>query len=256
MSGRRDGDHFSDRAPLYARARPTYPRALGDWLGHIVPGRACAWEAGCGSGQLTTQLAERFDVVIATDASVRQLAHAPALARVRWAAATAEQAPVRDASCDLVVAAQAAHWFDLSRFFAEASRTARDGGVVALVGYGNATLDDAPLQERFVRFYHDEIGSHWPAQRHMLLDGYASVDFPFDEIEAPALTLTREWTADEMLAYVDTWSAVRAARAAGAHAAIADFARDLRRLWGDRARRVTWPMPIRAGRVRGSGPVR
>lgn len=240
---------FADRAPQYARSRPTYPDELGNWLADVVSARECVWEAGCGSGQLSTLLGDRFRLVVATDASIEQLTHAPAHARARYIAASAESAPVRDDSCDLVVAAQAAHWFDLPRFFAEARRVARGNAVVALVGYGNASIDDEALEARFVRFYDEEIGRFWPAARRMLLDGYRSIEFPFDEIATPALELVRDWSADEMIGYVDTWSAVRAARRTGQGAAFDRFAAELREAWGARVLRVTWPMPIRAGRV-------
>ncbi|HEX6589153.1 MAG TPA: methyltransferase domain-containing protein [Longimicrobiales bacterium] len=241
--------YFSDRAPQYARSRPTYPPRLADWLADAAPARGTVWEAGCGSGQLTTLLGDRFGRVVATDISAEQLAHAPAHARVHYVASSAEAAPVRERAADLVVAAQAAHWFDLPRFFAEARRVARPGALVALVGYGNAVLDDDAFERRFVRFYDDEIGRFWPAQRRILLDGYASIDFPFDDVEPPALELARDWTAGDMIAYVDTWSAVRVARRAGADHAFARFATELRELWGDRIRRVRWPLPVRAGRV-------
>ena len=243
-------DHFADRAPQYARSRPTYPAELADWLAVVAPGRDVVWEAGCGSGQLTSLLGDRFAVVVATDVSVEQLAHARTHPRVAWAAATAEHAPVRDASCDLVVAAQAAHWFDLPRFFAEARRVARAGGVVALAGYGKAVLDDDAIDARFSRFHDDEMGEYWPGQRRMLIDGYATIDFPFDEIATPVLSLTRDWTADEMIAYVDTWSAVRSARRVGAGSLFDAFAAELRETWGDGRRRISWPLPLRAGRVR------
>ena len=242
-------NHFADRAPQYARSRPTYPTELGDWLAAAVRARGRVWEAGCGSGQLTTLRGDRFEQVVATDAAVAQLAHAPRHAHVRYVASIAEAAPVRDGTCDLVVAAQAAHWFDLPRFFGEARRVARPGAVVALVGYGNGSIDDDALEPLFVRFHDEDVAPFWPVERNMLLDGYRSIDFPFDEIPAPELSLTRDWTADEMIAYVDTWSAVRAARRADAGAAFDRFAAELRERWGERVVRVTWPMPIRAGRV-------
>src|SRR5438034_4049730 len=73
---RRFQDHFSDVAAAYAAHRPTYPAALVDLLAESAPRRDLAWDAGCGSGQLSVLLAERFARVIATDASPEQIAHA------------------------------------------------------------------------------------------------------------------------------------------------------------------------------------
>ncbi|MBC7989698.1 MAG: hypothetical protein H7Y19_08970, partial [Luteimonas sp.] len=53
-------DHFSAAACAYASARPEYPSALFDWIASIAPARDRAWEAGCGSGQASRDLARRF----------------------------------------------------------------------------------------------------------------------------------------------------------------------------------------------------
>ena len=56
-------DHFSAVASEYASARPEYPDALFAWIASISPARACAWDAGCGSGQASRGLAPQFDRV-------------------------------------------------------------------------------------------------------------------------------------------------------------------------------------------------
>lgn len=66
-------DHFSKHAVDYARYRPGYPQALFDFLVEQAPGRELAWDCGTGSGQAAIQLAERFQRVIATDASREQI---------------------------------------------------------------------------------------------------------------------------------------------------------------------------------------
>jgi SAM-dependent methyltransferase len=241
---------YFERAAEYAAHRPSYPPGLGDWLARAAPARDDVWEAGCGSGQLSLPLAGHFARVIATDAEPAQLAHAQPHARVRYVAARAEAAPIRAASVDLVVAAQAAHWFDLSAFYAEARRVARAGAVVALIAYGNAVLDSPALNERFLRFYDDDMGRWWPPERRIIEDGYRTIDFPFAELDPPALELRALWTADQMLGYIGTWSALRRYERAGEDArVIARFAAELRALWGAGARPVRWPMPMRVGRV-------
>ena len=52
----------------------------------------------------------------------------------------AEELPFSDSSVDLVTASVAAHWFDHSRFLAEADRVLKPRGCIALVGYTNQNL--------------------------------------------------------------------------------------------------------------------
>src|SRR2546425_8944646 len=52
--------------------------------------RELAWDAGCGSGQLSVLLADRFARVIATDASPEQIAQATPHRKVQYAVAPAE----------------------------------------------------------------------------------------------------------------------------------------------------------------------
>jgi SAM-dependent methyltransferase len=203
-------DHFSGHAADYAAHRPTYPRTLVDFLASVSPGRGLAWDVGCGSGQLSTALAEAFERVVATDASERQVASAAPHPRVTYAVAPAEAGGLPDGAADLVVAAQAAHWFDLPAFYAAARRVARPGGIVALVSYGVAEVDDdlAPVVERL---YRDVLGPYWPPERRHAEDGYRSLDFPFAEIQAPTLAMGVCWRLADLLGYVGTWSASRAA---------------------------------------------
>ena len=133
-------DHFSGHAAAYARARPTYPDALFDWLAAQCAGHALAWDAGCGNGQASIALASRFDRVHASDPSATQVAAAPTHPRVAWHVEPAEQCSLPDASADLVTVAQAYHWFDYERFAAEATRVLRPGGVVAVWAYGVSSV--------------------------------------------------------------------------------------------------------------------
>jgi trans-aconitate methyltransferase len=105
-------DHFSRLAAQYAEFRPKYPGALFDLLARVGPGRSRAWDCACGSGQATLDLAERFDAVIATDASAQQVAAAKPHPRVTYRVARAEDSGIEAGSVDVITVAQGLHWFD------------------------------------------------------------------------------------------------------------------------------------------------
>ena len=78
MSNDLNAATFGQSADCYAQARPRYPPALFDWIAAIAPARVLAWDAGCGNGQATIDLASRFERVIGTDSSEEQIRLAPA----------------------------------------------------------------------------------------------------------------------------------------------------------------------------------
>jgi SAM-dependent methyltransferase len=260
-------DHFSRRAAEYRDRRPGYPLELVDWLAEETPARDRAWDAGCGSGQLSLLLARRFRQVVASDASPEQVMAAPRQWGVAFRVATAEAPGLPSGSVDLAVAAQAAHWFDLDGYYGAVTRVTRPGGVVALVAYGVMELD--PEIARTVRIFHDiTLAPHWPPQRAHVISGYRTLPFPFPELNPPAFEILRRWTLDELLGYVETWSAMRALERSwaqrrrradhdleGAPSVPPEWARfrdALGRAWGppEAEREIRWPLAIRAGRVR------
>ncbi len=243
-------DHFSSVSASYAQHRPTYPPEVAKSLAELVPARHLTLDAGCGTGQFSVLLAEHFDRVLATDASAEQLARAPQHARIHYVCETAEKMSARDGSVNLIVAAQAAHWFALPAFYAEARRIAAAGAVIALITYSVLAIDD-DINERFQRFYWHEVGLYWPPERRHVEAGYADMEFPFEELKAPEATIERLWSLDAFLGYVRTWTATQQAERRGAGHLIVAFERDMATLWGnpDQKRRITWPIAMRIGRV-------
>ena len=240
---------FDQGGRAYARFRPEYPRELAAYLASLAPDHDTAVDVGCGNGQLTQLLAPYFGKVVGLDPSADQIANAIPNERIDYRCAPAEQLPLLDASASLVTAAQAAHWFDLPAFYREVRRIARPGAVVALVSYGVMKLEPE-LDERFQKFYRDEIGPYWPPERKLVDSGYATIAFPFEELAPPALEIRLDWHLSEFLGYLTTWSAVRSAREAGREDLLIAFANDIGAAWGDpnRRRPVRWPINMRIGR--------
>lgn len=240
-------DHFSSIAARYAAYRPRYPQALADALAERCARTDVAWDAGCGSGQLSTALAAHFAQVIATDPSEAQLASAEPHARVAYRRVTAEASGLPDGIADLAVAAQAAHWFDWPRYIAEVGRVTRPGALVALVSYNIIRLDGAP-GDAIARYY-AELAPFWPAERRHVEDGYRALVWPWPAVEPPAIDMAARWTREELFGYVTTWSAtVRLVDARGP-ARLDALAAELAATWPDgEARDVRWPLTIRLAR--------
>lgn len=243
-------DHFSSQAGGYARFRPSYPPELLERLAGWAPERSLAWDCATGNGQVAVDLAAHVSRVVGTEPSLRQLAHRRHHERVRYVCSTAEASGLGEDVAALVTVGQALHWFAGEPFFREVRRVARPGAVIAAWGYGLCKVGpevDAWLND----FYDDEIGPFWPPERRFLDEEYATLPFPFPEIDAPGLALVEHWTFEEFLGYLSTWSAVQRYRASERRDPLEERAEALRRAWGDETprRAVVWPLYLRVGRV-------
>lgn len=243
-------DHFSALAAEYARYRPHYPQELFTYLAGLAPGKTLAWDCATGSGQAAVALAEHFECVIATDASVAQIDAATPHPGVTYQVSIAEDSGLPDDSVDLVTVAQALHWLDLPRFYAEAQRVLAPGGILAAWSYGFQTVEGDAVDELLRHFYRDTVGPYWPAERALVDAGYCTLPFPFEEIASPPLAMQADWPLPQLLGYLRSWSATGRYIAARGHDPVEDLARGIAPLWGDpdRPRIVRWPLALRVGR--------
>jgi SAM-dependent methyltransferase len=239
-------DHFSKVASQYAAYRPRYPQALADLLADRCAARELAWDAGCGNGQLSVSLARRFAHVIATDPARAQIDAAEANPRVEYRCEPAEASSLADASADLAVAAQAAHWFDWPRYVGEVARVAKPGALVALLGYGGLSVAGDRLIEHY---YKVTTAGYWPKGREHVDNFYRDLVWPWPEVAAPAMDMVMHWTRDELLGYIGTWSATQRLTAAVSPAPYAELCEAVARDWPDgEQREVSWPLAIRLAR--------
>jgi len=243
-------DHFSAVASRYADFRPHYPAALFDYLATLVSRDSLVWDCAAGNGQATSALAERFERIVATDASGEQIASAKPHPRVEYRVAPAEQSGLPDASAGLITVAQALHWFDLERFYAEASRVLRPNGVLAAWAYGVNQVEGDAVNQLVQVYYSETVGPYWPPQRTLVEEGYRTIPFPFAEIAPPGFHMETHWTLEQLAGYFSTWSATNRFIKATGRNPLEPLSRELARVWGDPAapRRITWPLSLRLGR--------
>ena len=243
-------DHFSEFARRYADFRPRYPAELFDWLATLAPGSARVWDCACGNGQASLDLGRRFSSVVATDASREQIASALPCPYVEYRVAPAERSGLPDESVDLITVAQALHWFDFERFYTEARRALRPGGVLAAWAYGVNVVDGDAVNQLVQDYYSNTVGPYWPPERRLVEEGYRTIPFPFAEIAPPTFRMETRWTLEQLLGYFSSWSATNRFIKATGRNPLEPLSEKLAKVWGDpnSPRLVAWPLSMRAGR--------
>jgi len=246
-------DHFSSAADRYARFRPVYPAALFDFLAGLCARRELAWDAATGNGQAAVELADRFQRVVATDASERQIAHATRHPAVEYRVEPSESTSIESSSVDLTTVAQALHWFDFERFWDEVRRVSRPDAIFAAWCYGFLRI--APAIDRILReLYSVTLGDkYWPAERRHIEAAYATIPFPFARIEAPVFSIRARLDLERLMGYLGTWSAVKRYREANAGSdPLVQVRKELEAVWGEPGmeREVVLDLTLLLGRVR------
>lgn len=205
MKGR---ETFSVGSNAYARSRPAYPPALFAWLASQCQVRERAWDCATGNGQAALGLASHFAFVEATDVSPQQIGHGFSAPNISYSVQPAEATAFPDSNFDLVAVAQALHWFDLKRFWAEVRRTARPGAFFCAWGYAWFECDPE-LEAAFFAPLRTILEPYWPSENRILWSGYRSEEilFPFSRVEPPSFTIEVRREIRQVVDHVRTWSA-------------------------------------------------
>jgi SAM-dependent methyltransferase len=241
-------DHFSGHAAEYARYRPHYPQEMFEHVASLTPARGLAWDCATGNGQAAIALAPFFARVIATDASAQQIENAEPRDGVEYRVAPAETSGLPVQSCDLIMVAQALHWFDLPAFFSEADRVLKPGGILTVAAY-NLLAVDRETDSLVNWFYYHTTGPFWPPEREIVEAAYRTITFPFPEVEVPSFEMRTEWTLDQLLGYLRTWSATKRYFETHGVDPVDSLGDELRAQWSEgEVREVRWPMTLRAFR--------
>ncbi|MDX3906125.1 MAG: class I SAM-dependent methyltransferase [Pigmentiphaga sp.] len=129
-------DGYAKGADTYVRGRPDYPPEIDAWLHETLglTAGSTVLDLGAGTGKFTPRLLATGARVIAVEPVAAMLAKLAATQPgVRTMVGKAEAIPLPDASVDVVVCAQAFHWFATAEALTEIHRVLKPGGRLALV---------------------------------------------------------------------------------------------------------------------------
>ncbi len=244
-------DHFSTQATDYAKYRPNYPEALFAYLAQLVPEHKRAWDCATGNGQAALSLAIHFEEVIATDPSAKQITHATPHEKISYRVTPAEHTDLASHSVDLITVAQALHWFDFEKFYAEVRRVLKPSGVLAVWCY--TLLEGEPRVDAILNeFYADIVGPYWPPERKLLENNYRDIPFPLQQIETPRFYMEKAWRLEDLLGYLGTWSAVQSFIAQHGTDPREQIRARLVEAWGtvSALKLIKWPLHLKVGKLR------
>jgi SAM-dependent methyltransferase len=212
--------------------------------------RTLAWDCATGNGQAALELTRYFERVIATDISTEQLRHSVPHPRITYRVANAEQSGLDGQSVDLLTVATALHWFDLDRFYSEACRVVRPGGVLAAWTY-HVGYVEPPFHEVMGRFYRDVVSPYFAPGARLVDDRYEGIALPGEAVDVGQYFASAAWNLDQMLTFIEYWSGSQQYMKVRGENPVTLIANELAQVWGgrDRVHTVRWPLYLRLSRL-------
>lgn len=203
---------FSLQSYSYARHRPHYPQELFLWLSRQCVRRELAWDCACGNGQAAVGLAQYFDKICASDRSDEQIANSRQLEQITYSVELAEESHFADNSFDLIVVAQALHWFDYPKYWPEVARLGREDSFFCAWGY-DWVYSFPEVDENLIVPFREILSPFWSKKNHILWNGYSDDDifFPFERVQTPQFEIIDTWQLKRLIDYMCTWSAYKSA---------------------------------------------
>jgi ubiquinone/menaquinone biosynthesis C-methylase UbiE len=232
-------------AEAYLDARPRYPI---DWFKKIAAktqGYNLAWDVGTGNGQAAIGLVEHYDNVVATDINEAQLKRAVKHSKISYHHTPKDMSEDEmvslvggENSVDLIVAAQALHFFDLDTFYNVAKRVLRkQGGLIATWVYNDIII--SPEVDPIMKGLVDSTLPFRTPIMNLAFEGYKTIPFPFESIgmgsegKPVTLDIPHKLSLKGFLGFLRSWQPAMKAKEHGVELIDEDLISKFEEAWGD-----------------------
>lgn len=203
---------FTNRVKNYIKYRPGYPEAIIDYLKseNVLKNDSIIADIGSGTGISAELFLKNGNTVYAVEPNDAMREAAEKLlagyGNFRSINASAEDTTLPDGSIDLIVCAQAFHWFDIPKAKSEFSRILKPAGRICLM-WNERILDGNPFLIDYEKLL-IKYGTDYTAVRHENIDenklneffanGYTTRSFPnkqvFDLVGVTGRLLSSSYT--------------------------------------------------------------
>lgn len=244
-------DNFSKQAEIYAKFRPAYPKELFEFLKRLTAEHKLAWDCGTGNGQSALKLADYYEKVYATDPSGEQIKNATTHDRIVYKVENAEAPSSIEAnSVDLITVAQAIHWFDFDKFYAQVKRVLKTNGIIAAWTYGLPAITKE--LDSIIKDFHDNVvGEFWLPENKLVEKEYSTIPFPFNTIKTPDFFIKKQITLSEISGLLRSWSATQKYIDKYNENPLVYLSQKLQEHWksSKAEKEITWKLILKVGKI-------
>ncbi|MBD0367617.1 MAG: hypothetical protein ICV53_16130 [Flavisolibacter sp.] len=126
------------------------------------------------------------------------------------------------------------------------NRVLKPGGILAIWSYADCEI--TPEVDEVVKHYHQIIRQYWDERINKNLEHYVSQPFPYPPIEAPDFFIEKDYTLEDFMQYLFTWSSTQTYIKKHNKNPLDLVRTDLRNAWkGADERKAVWKLFMKVG---------
>ena len=129
-------------------------------------------------------------------------------------------------------------------------RVGKNGTVIAIWTFHRHAVDDDEVNKAVRTFYKDVTEPYWEAERRFVDEKYQTIQFEYEQLPSREFETTLQWTRNDLLGYISTWSALRNYTKQHGGSLLPVIEKKLLELWpANESKQVTFPVYLRLGRI-------